>query len=200
MSTAVMTIIAALKGMVKLDQSTFHEALDAAADQHAAEQNEIQALREQVANLAPQDLSSIQQSVAALQAKVDALGAPFDPTAINAEIAALQTDVAALKASAASDDSSAGALDALEITTTTFPDATVGVPYVAEVSGIGGQAPVTLAATGLPDGLSMDATGAISGTPTTVGTSEVVITATDATTPTALTVGATIPLNVVAAP
>ncbi|RDV45445.1 hypothetical protein DOE76_06315 [Leifsonia sp. ku-ls] len=59
---------------------------------------------------------------------------------------------------------------------------TVNSAYAgAFVSAAGGAAPYTYAATGLPDGLGINAaTGAITGTPTTAGTYSVTITVTDA--------------------
>src|SRR4030042_7136333 len=47
------------------------------------------------------------------------------------------------------------------------------------MSGAGGTAPYSWAATGLPAGLSMSTSGSISGTPTTAGTSNVNVTLTD---------------------
>lgn len=54
------------------------------------------------------------------------------------------------------------------ITTTTLPSGQVGVPYFAQVVATGTQ-PITLSATGLPAGLSMNSFGQISGTPTGSG-------------------------------
>ncbi|MFN3986162.1 MAG: Ig domain-containing protein [Rhodocyclaceae bacterium] len=81
-------------------------------------------------------------------------------------------------------------LDPVTITTTSLPAGTFGVAYSATVSATGGRAPLTYAATGLPTGLSIDAsTGAVTGTvavpggacpPPTSQTSSVTVTATDA--------------------
>ena len=62
--------------------------------------------------------------------------------------------------------------------------ATVDYP-VQTISVSGGVAPYTFAVTAgsLPTGLSLSATGAISGTPTTAGTSAFTVTATDSSTP-----------------
>src|SRR5207237_578386 len=54
------------------------------------------------------------------------------------------------------------------ITTTSLPDATVGIPYSASLAASGGASPYTWTLTGsAPEGLSLDvAKGAIGGTPT----------------------------------
>ena len=71
-----------------------------------------------------------------------------------------------------------------EITSTgELPQATQGSAYVASLEATGGPSPYTWAVTSgsLPAGLTLDpATGVISGTPTTAGTSTFQITATDA--------------------
>jgi len=72
---------------------------------------------------------------------------------------------------------------ALAVASLTMPTGKVGTDYPTTtfVAG-GGLAPYTWAASGLPAGLAINPTsGAISGTPTTAGTSNVVVTATDAT-------------------
>ena len=64
----------------------------------------------------------------------------------------------------------------------TLPDGSVGVLYDQTVSGIGGTAPYayTVSSGTLPDGLTLNPiTGQITGTPTTLGTSNFMITATD---------------------
>lgn len=74
----------------------------------------------------------------------------------------------------------------LAITTTTLPDAQVGVSYSAQIDATGGQSPYkySIVAGALPDGLSLDpASGAISGTPTTaaVGTDGFTVAVDDST-------------------
>lgn len=60
-----------------------------------------------------------------------------------------------------------------------FPDAYVGQPYSVQVTVSGGFAPFTWGATGLPPGLTMNANGLITGTPTAAGTGTATVTATD---------------------
>jgi hypothetical protein len=67
---------------------------------------------------------------------------------------------------------------ALEVTTTSLPEAQVGVAYSASLAATGGVPPYSWTATGLPAGLTC-AAGVISGTPTTAGTDSVVVTVTD---------------------
>lgn len=69
--------------------------------------------------------------------------------------------------------------DPLAIDTPSLPRATIYAPYSATVTGSGGDAPYTFSATGLPAGLTMSAAGAISGTPTAIGNSNVAVTITD---------------------
>jgi hypothetical protein len=57
----------------------------------------------------------------------------------------------------------------LSIATATLPDGVLGVAYAAGLSASGGVQPYTWTVTGLPDGLTATAAGAISGTPTTAG-------------------------------
>ncbi|RDI21673.1 peptidase inhibitor I9 [Lentzea flaviverrucosa] len=57
---------------------------------------------------------------------------------------------------------------------------TVGTPASLQLSASGGTAPYSWSVSGLPAGLSANASGAISGTPTTAGTYSVTATVTDA--------------------
>jgi len=75
-----------------------------------------------------------------------------------------------------------GGTTTLAVTTTSLPEATVGTAYNTSVAHTGGTAPYTWAATGLPDGLSINpGNGVITGTPTTAGLTSVVFTVTDST-------------------
>ncbi len=60
---------------------------------------------------------------------------------------------------------------------------TVGTPVSLTLQATGGTAPYTWTASGLPAGLSASSGGVISGTPTTQGTSNVTVTATDSSNP-----------------
>jgi hypothetical protein len=73
----------------------------------------------------------------------------------------------------------------LEITTTTLGVGTVAVPYSASLSATGGTEPHSWGVAGgsLPPGLSLSATGAISGTPTESGTFSFTARVTDGATP-----------------
>ena len=89
---------------------------------------------------------------------------------------------------------------ALSITTTSLPAAQVGVAYTGvALATAGGTPPVTWAVTTgkLPAGLSLaSATGAITGTPTTLGTSKFTVTATDSGAPAPATAKAKLSINV----
>jgi hypothetical protein len=79
---------------------------------------------------------------------------------------------------------------ALTITTASLPAAQVSTAYSVGLAASGGLPPVTWSVTSgkLPTGLSLNsATGAISGTPSVAGASTFTVTATDSTSPTAVT-------------
>lgn len=88
----------------------------------------------------------------------------------------------------------------LTISTASLPFATVGAAYGASLSAAGGTTPYAFTATGLPNGLSISSSGAISGTPTqsTVGTASVTVSVSDAGLP-QQTASATFSLTVGAA-
>ena len=70
----------------------------------------------------------------------------------------------------------------LSAAATTLPDGRVGVAYTATAPTVsGGTAPYTWTATGLPAGLSMSSSGALTGTPVASGTTSVSMIAVDAT-------------------
>jgi hypothetical protein len=84
----------------------------------------------------------------------------------------------------------------LAITTTSLPNGVSGASYSAQLSATGGSPAYTWAAAPLPAGLTVNSySGVISGTPTAVGTTNVVITVTDLSSP-PLQASATIPLTV----
>jgi putative Ig domain-containing protein len=86
----------------------------------------------------------------------------------------------------------------LTITTTALQSGTVGSAYSGSVSASGGTTPYTFTAANLPGGLSMDAGGAITGTPgaSAAGTASVAVTVTDSTRPAALTASANLSLTI----
>ncbi|MBB3112542.1 hypothetical protein FHS18_004643 [Paenibacillus phyllosphaerae] len=88
----------------------------------------------------------------------------------------------------------------LAITTKTLLEAYAGIAYTATISVEGGTAPYHYSATGLPDGLTLNAdTGVLSGTPTVEGSSDIAITVTDSAA-TAATSNVSLSLKVNAAP
>jgi hypothetical protein len=90
------------------------------------------------------------------------------------------------------------------ITTTSLAAATVGTPYSQTLAASGGTAPYTwsISVGALPTGLTLNAsTGAITGTPTTVGTANFTVMVTDsATTPGTATKALSITVNAAGAP
>ncbi len=78
----------------------------------------------------------------------------------------------------------------LTLTPATVPAGTAGVAYTQTFIASGGIAPYTyaLSAGALPAGMTLNAAGALSGTPTVAGTFNFSVTATDSTTGTAATV------------
>ncbi len=78
----------------------------------------------------------------------------------------------------------------VSVTTTSLPPGTGGQSYTAPLAASGGTAPYTFTATGLPAGLAVSG-ASITGTPTQTGNFTVSITATDSTTPTAITSAST---------
>lgn len=69
----------------------------------------------------------------------------------------------------------------LVITTTTVPGGTVGAAYNVTFTGTGGNQQLTWSAINLPAGLRISAAGALTGTPTTPGTSNITIGLADST-------------------
>lgn len=77
--------------------------------------------------------------------------------------------------------SSEDGVEALAVTTSTLDEGKVGAKYSATVAATGGTAPYiwSIASGELPKGLTLAATGAISGTPTVAGASNVTVRADD---------------------
>lgn len=71
-------------------------------------------------------------------------------------------------------------INRLSITTESLPAGSAGFPYSAAVGATGGQPPYAWSLNGdLPAGLSFASDGSITGTPTTAGTAQFVVTVTD---------------------
>jgi hypothetical protein len=66
-----------------------------------------------------------------------------------------------------------------------LPNGQAGVAYSASISATGGVPPISYSGSGLPDGLSLGRSGAITGTPTTAGQFSFRVTATDSSVTTA---------------
>ncbi len=86
----------------------------------------------------------------------------------------------------------------LAITTAILPNGVAGAPYSATLAATGGTPPYSWALTSgaLPSGLILSSSGAISGTPTASGTFDLGIQVSDSTSPTHLTAGSSLTLNV----
>lgn len=88
----------------------------------------------------------------------------------------------------------------LATTVPTSTSGTVGQPYDLALVSSGGNEPVTWSTTGtLPSGLTLDPTGAITGTPTTSGTTTLSLVATDSSTPTTETATASTTIHILGA-
>ena len=104
-------------------------------------------------------------------------------------------------------DSTGGSIYELQVATQAAPrissalaaSGVVQTGFTYQVVASGGLSPYTFAATGLPNGLSLDPnSGLITGTPTESGSFPVALTITDSTNPTALTVLGTLQLTIYA--
>lgn len=181
MSDAVQTIIVILEQLVG-DGANTVSAIAAAKTAQAADEAELADLKAQVAALTT-EFGALPSGDA---------GTPFDPTSINDAISALTDRVTALEARNVADDASAAGLPvpapvtgtvSIVLSPDTLPDPVVGTPYTANLTASGSAALpylFSIASGILPDGLSLGSGGAISGTPTTAGSTDVSIQAHDA--------------------
>ncbi|MDE2155999.1 MAG: putative Ig domain-containing protein [Xanthomonadaceae bacterium] len=78
-------------------------------------------------------------------------------------------------------------VSAITVSPASLPTPVIGTAYSETLSATGGVAPYTYSATGVPPGLTLSPGGVISGTPTGFGSFVMSVSATDSTTPTALT-------------
>jgi Peptidase A4 family/Putative Ig domain len=92
--------------------------------------------------------------------------------------------------------------ESLSITTTTLPNASVGVPYGATLVASGGTRPYSWAVTAdnLPAGLDLTSSGTITGIPSSPAHSTFTVQLTDGTSPVALTTKVTLSITVAVAP
>jgi hypothetical protein len=77
--------------------------------------------------------------------------------------------------------STSGGCPEITLSPSTLPQGTQGVPYSQQITASGGKAPYTFTVSSgtLPTGLTLSASGLLSGTPTTVGSTTVTIQVTD---------------------
>ena len=104
--------------------------------------------------------------------------------------------------SVSSNEASATPVSSLVLTTTSLPSGSVGAAYSTTLAATGGTTPYTWAITSgsLPAGLSLNtSSGAITGTPSTSGTSSFTVKATDSSSP-AKTASANLSITVSAVP
>jgi hypothetical protein len=130
-------------------------------------------------------------------------GTPTASGTFSVSVMVKDSEASAQSASANLNVTVAAASNPLTITSATLTKATQSQLYSATLSATGGTAPYSWSigsGSNLPVGLSLIAgTGIISGTPTTVGSSSLVVTVTDSSSP-ALTKSANVSLAVAAAP
>lgn len=180
MSTSITIIVSVLQRLVGDDAHLTKLLTDLQAEVNADEAAE-KALEVRVAALeqatapAPFDPSAIDAVLDGLTARLDTLEAnpPSAP-----DLTALTDRVTALENRNAGDDSAVGSLGGgTSDPTTIIPGslnpatATVGEPYSAIITAAGGVPPLqfSIASGALPDGVSLSAGGAVSGTPTVAG-------------------------------
>lgn len=84
---------------------------------------------------------------------------------------------------------------AITFTTTSLPSGTIGKAYSASVAVKGGVSPYTITGSSLPPGLSVSASGAITGTPTATGTYSATFTANDSASDTPATASFSIAIS-----
>lgn len=86
----------------------------------------------------------------------------------------------------------------LTITTSSLPNALINTPYNFTMAASGGTPPYSWNANVFPAGLTMNSAGAISGTPSAYGTTNITFTVTDSATPTPATATSTMNITVTA--
>lgn len=137
-------------------------------------------------------------------------GLPAGLTAANGAVTGTPTAAGQYQVTVSVTDSAKGATSqtfsltitaGLTVTTASLPGGTQNVAYTATLAASGGSGKYSWTASGLPNGLSVDAAGNISGTPTVTGTFPVVVTVTDTAVATAvITASKTLSLTIAAQP
>lgn len=127
------------------------------------------------------DPAAVASAASAIEAQVAAINtAKSGIEASNTTIATSTTALAS--AAAAAPAGGKPPVSVITLSPATLPDPVVGEPYTASLSGDGSTAiplSFSIASGALPDGLTLSAGGGITGTPTTVGVSQVSIQAHD---------------------
>lgn len=162
---------------------------------------------------ATDELTSLVKQLLAAQDSGDDAAAETAAQAIEAQIAKMKTSSTAIATNTTSIATSTGNLNTAVsgaqqaaagaappppglLIAGTLVDAVAGQPYTGAVAATGGVGSLTITAQGLPDGLAVDASGNITGTPSTPGESDVIFTVTDQSTPNPQTASTTIALDV----
>jgi hypothetical protein len=127
--------------------------------------------------------AAVAQALANSSGNADAMAAELEgfATTLKAENASLASGLAGAPVEAAPPPPPPPPPPPVVINTTSLPDAVVGTAYSQALDITGGAPPYAIVVTGLPDGLTADATGLITGTPTTAGASTVGISVADTT-------------------
>src|SRR5262249_32633549 len=110
----------------------------------------------------------------------DITGRPTTPGQFSFRVTATDSSIGEVPISASASYTINIIPPTLAFAAVSLPDGAVGTVYSGSLSATGGVKPYAFTASGLPDGLTVSATGAVSGTPSTAGTFTVSATVTDA--------------------
>lgn len=126
-------------------------------------------------------------------------GTPTGPQVGTISFSVTVTDSESPAKTASANLSIAISATTLTVTTSSLPAGTINVAYSANLGGGGGVSPYTWAlqaGSNLPAGLSLSSGGAITGTPTALGTTSFTVVVTDSQTPTAQSATATLSITI----